>query len=126
VMAIILSSSDSAPFSSVMICWNTASTTMNMSFRDELFALGVWTDWLGTYWLCLKGGGVLISPTAAGQACATGGGWGYCCSVLLRIAAAKDSPGVLRLEENTLPVVVLDALCDLFFRVSSLTWLQRR
>jgi hypothetical protein len=27
-------------------------------------------------------------------------------------ATAKDTPGVVRLEENTLPVVVLGVLCD--------------
>jgi hypothetical protein len=32
-----------------------------MSFRGELFALGAWTDWLGTYWLCIKGGGTHFS-----------------------------------------------------------------
>jgi hypothetical protein len=44
VIATILSSSDSAPLSSVMICWNTIATTLNMSFRDELLIFGAWTD----------------------------------------------------------------------------------
>jgi hypothetical protein len=94
-MTTILSSSHSAPLSSVMICRNTVTTTVNMSFRDELFSLGACTDWLGScYWLCLKGGGALIYPTVAGQACATGGRWGCCyCCVLLRSAAIKDSLG---------------------------------
>jgi hypothetical protein len=43
------------PHFAVMICWNIVATTLNM-FRDELFALGAWTDWLGTCWLCLEGG----------------------------------------------------------------------
>jgi hypothetical protein len=30
--------------SSVMTCWNIVATDVNMSFRDELFALGPWTD----------------------------------------------------------------------------------
>lgn len=37
---IILSSSNSAPLNSGTICWNIVATTVNMSFRDELFALG--------------------------------------------------------------------------------------
>jgi hypothetical protein len=45
VMVTILFSSDSAPLSYVMICWNTIMTILNKSFRDELFTLGVWTDW---------------------------------------------------------------------------------
>jgi hypothetical protein len=47
-MAIIFSFSDSAPLSFVMICWNAVATIVNMSLREELFALGVWTDWVGT------------------------------------------------------------------------------
>jgi hypothetical protein len=46
--------------------------------------------------------------------------------VLLRSTAAKDSPGAVRLEENTLHVVVLGALCDFPFRISSLACLQPR
>jgi hypothetical protein len=61
VMDTILSSPDSAPLSYVMICWNAVANTVNM-FVDELFALGAWTDWLGTYcWLCLKVGGTYFS-----------------------------------------------------------------
>jgi hypothetical protein len=40
----------------VMICWNTFATTVDMSLRGELFALGACTDWLATCWLCLRGG----------------------------------------------------------------------
>jgi hypothetical protein len=83
VMATIVSSYDLAPLSSVMVCWNNDWTTLNMSFRDELFTLGSWTDWLGTCWLCLKEGRALICPTVVGQACATEGGWGCCCSFLV-------------------------------------------
>jgi hypothetical protein len=39
--------------------------------------------------------------------------------VLPRGAAAKDKPGLVRLEENTLPVLVLGVLCDFFFCISS-------
>jgi hypothetical protein len=57
VMAIIASSSGSA-----MICWNIFATASNMLFRGELFALGVWTEWLATCcWLCLKGRGTQFS-----------------------------------------------------------------
>jgi hypothetical protein len=56
VMTIILSSSDSAPWRFVKICWNIIATVVNMSLGDELFALGDRTDWLGTCCLCLKGG----------------------------------------------------------------------
>jgi hypothetical protein len=104
VMTTVLPSSDSVPLSSDTICWNTFATTVNMSFRDELFASGAWSGWLRTCWLCLKGGG-------AGY---------FCCCVLLRSAAAKDSHGVVWLEVNTLAVVVSGALCDFLFRISSL------
>jgi hypothetical protein len=30
--------------SSVMICWSTVETALNISFIDELFTLGAWTD----------------------------------------------------------------------------------
>jgi hypothetical protein len=33
-----------APLSSVMICWNTVPSTLNLSFRDELSTLGAWPD----------------------------------------------------------------------------------
>jgi hypothetical protein len=52
------------PHLAVMIYWNIVVTTLNMSFRDELFALEAWTDWLGIcFWFCLKGGGAHISLT---------------------------------------------------------------
>jgi hypothetical protein len=58
VKVIILSSSDSDPLGSAMICWNMVATSFNESLRDELFALGAWTDWLGTSCqLCLNGKG---------------------------------------------------------------------
>jgi hypothetical protein len=44
---------------------------------------------------------------------------------LPRNAAAKDTPGVVRLEKNTLPVV-LGALCDFFFYIYSFACLQPR
>jgi hypothetical protein len=47
-------------------------------------------------------------------------------TVLLGSAAAKDSPGVVRLEGNDLPVVVLCALCDFLFLISALECLQPR
>jgi hypothetical protein len=56
------------------------------------------------------------------QACATEG---CCCCVLLRSAAAKARPGMVRLEEITLPVV-LGALCDFPYCTSSLACLQPR
>jgi hypothetical protein len=102
VMTTILSSFDWAVLSSVMIYWNIVATALNMSIRDELFALGAWTDCLGTScWLrSREAGHSLISPTVAGQACATVGGLGCCCCC------------ELLLEENTLPNVVLGALCN--------------
>jgi len=42
-MAVIISSSDTAPFSFVIICC-TAVATLNMSREDKL-VLGAWTDW---------------------------------------------------------------------------------
>jgi hypothetical protein len=81
VMVIIQPSSGLAPLCSVMICWNIVATTVNMSFTDELFALGIWTDWLGTCWLCLKGG--VAGPCNED-------GWGCCtCRVFLRNAPAE-------------------------------------
>jgi hypothetical protein len=51
--ATIQSSFDSAPLSSVMICWNIFTTTVNMSVYIRIS-----TDWLGTScWWCLEGGG---------------------------------------------------------------------
>jgi hypothetical protein len=43
-----------------------------------------------------------------------------CCYV----TPAQDLPGVVWLEENILPAVVLGALCDFPFRTSSLACLQ--
>jgi hypothetical protein len=40
VMAFILPSSDAAPLSFVIICRNAVATTLDMSFRDELFESG--------------------------------------------------------------------------------------
>jgi hypothetical protein len=40
-------------------------------------------------------------------------------AVLLRSAAAMDSPGVVWLGENTLPDDVLGALCDILFRLAT-------
>jgi hypothetical protein len=36
----------------------------------------------------------------------------------------KETPGVVRLEKNTLPVVVLGVLCDFFFCSSSFAFLR--
>jgi hypothetical protein len=84
VIVIILSSSDSAPLSSVMMCWNIVATTVNMSFTDELFLLGVWTGWLGSHcWLCLMGGGALISPTVVGRRASEAATVAVCCCIAL-------------------------------------------
>jgi hypothetical protein len=81
VMAIVLSSSDSATLSSVMICWSTVATTVDMSFRYELFALGASTDWHGTScWLCLKEGGHSFLPSLCN--------WGRLWLLLLLCVAA--------------------------------------
>jgi hypothetical protein len=57
-MATIVSSSHSSPLSSVMICWNTLATTLNMSFRDRL-------NWLS--WYLLLGAWSQIYVTTEGQ-----------------------------------------------------------
>jgi hypothetical protein len=44
--------------------------------------------------------------------------------VSLDSTAAKDNPGVVWLEENTLPIVVLGTFCNFLFQISSLAWLQ--
>jgi hypothetical protein len=46
--------------------------------------------------------------------------------VLPQSVAANEMPGVVRVEENTLPVVALGALWDLFFFSSSFACLQPR
>jgi hypothetical protein len=90
--------------------------SLYVSFAGELFALGVWTDWLGTW-----------CTTVAVQACANEGDWGCCsCRVLLRNAAAEERAGVVLFEESNLPGVHLGALCDILFRISSLGCLQPR
>jgi hypothetical protein len=45
-MATILSSSDSAALSSVIIYWNTSSTALNMSFGDEFIVYIMSLNWL--------------------------------------------------------------------------------
>jgi hypothetical protein len=112
-MAIILSSSGSAPMSSVMMCWNIVANNVNMSFREELFALGAWTDWLGTCWFCLKGGRHSFLSL-----------W-RCRPANLRLLHSRRH-GLVWLEEYTLPVVVLGSLYDFLFRISSMACLQSR
>jgi hypothetical protein len=115
-MPIILSSSDSAPLSSVMICWNIVATTVNTFFRDELFALRAWTGWLGTCWFYLKG--------RASPPCATVGSWNCCCCcVLLHSIALKDRYGVVWLEGNNLPFQSWE-FSAAFFLATSLACLQ--
>jgi hypothetical protein len=71
--------------------------------------------------------GALTSPTVAGQACATEGGCCCCCCCLLFCSnAVKDCPVVVCLEEKILPAVVLGALCDFLFCISSLACLHSR
>jgi hypothetical protein len=116
VMVAILSSSVSAPLRSVMICWSTFATTLKVSFSDKLCTWGVWADWLGTCCsMCLKGGGAGLRNRGRMRLL-----------LLLRSAAAKDSPGVVWLEENALPDVVLGALLNFLFRILSLAYLRPR
>jgi hypothetical protein len=56
----------------------------------------------------------------------TWGAWGCCCCLPPRSAAAKETAGVVRLEENTLPVVVLGVLWAFLLCSSSLACLQPR
>jgi hypothetical protein len=123
-IAIILSTSDTAPLSSVMICLFIVATTVNKSFRDELFALGVWTNWLGTcWWLCLKGGVHSFLPLWQGRPvqlrAAEVAAVAVCCCVTPSRTALGGVAGIERL-----PVEVLDALCDFLFHTSSLASLQ--
>jgi hypothetical protein len=95
---------------SVKICWNIVATTVQR--RTVCISR---LNWLTLYLLVVHHGrGALISPTAAGQAYAAEGSWNCCCYVLLPNISAKESPGVVRLEENTLPVAILGTLCDSF------------
>jgi hypothetical protein len=79
-----------------LLQWAVSWSVVNMSRRDELFALGTWTDWLCICWLCLEGEGSHFSH------CGGAGlhNWGCCCyCALLRGAAAKGSAGVVWLGE---------------------------
>jgi hypothetical protein len=93
-MTTILSSSVSTPSNSVLICWNTVATTLYMSFRGELFALGAWSDLILIVGCASREGGTHFFHC----------GWSGLCKLwrlsLLRSTAAKNSPGVVWLEEN--------------------------
>jgi hypothetical protein len=65
-----------------------------------------------------------VALTVVGQTCATEGGCG-CCSCV-SVAAKDRSPGVVRMEENTLPVEALSALCNFIIRIPSLVRLKPR
>jgi hypothetical protein len=100
VMDLILSSPDSAPLSSVMSCWNAVATTVDMSFRDELFGLGAWTDWLGTCWLCLKRRGCRFLHLRAAEAVAV--------AVLLHVAG-EEHPSRCQSQSHSLSYVTTDS-----------------
>jgi hypothetical protein len=48
------------------------------------------------------------------------------CAEPRRSATTKETPGVIVLEKNTLPVVVLGVFCDFLFYSSSLSCLHPR
>jgi hypothetical protein len=110
-VAIILSPFDSGTLSFVMMHWNIVTTIMNM-FIDELFALGAWTDWhgpssrVGVHCRCM-----LVQLRVAEAPAVTM----FCSIAPLRRIVLR----VVWLQENTLPLVVLEALCDFLFRISS-------
>jgi hypothetical protein len=122
-MATILSSSDKSPFNSAIICCTTVTTLYILS-RGWLFTFGARTDW--PTFCCCPEAVVLNFTSAGGSAIGSWRACGCCCAVLLRSAAAMETPGVVSLEEKTLPVVVLGVLCDLFFCRSSFACLQPR
>jgi hypothetical protein len=95
-------SSNTAPLD----CCTTVTTIFNTLSRDTLFTFVALTD---CHVCCSCSGAVTLFYFAAGGlAPGTWSAWGRCCCrVLLRSGAAKETPGVLRFEENTIPVVVL-------------------
>jgi hypothetical protein len=115
-MADSLSSSDTAPLSSVIICCTTVTTRITMS-RGWMFTL-----WARTNWSLRRGSaavGALCFSVTGRPASGTWSDCGWCCGELPRSVAAKETPGAVRYEESTLPDVVLGVLWGLFFRNSS-------
>jgi hypothetical protein len=116
-MATILSSSDTAPLNSVTICCTTV-TTRNILLRGWLFVFWTRTGWpdcwgcTGAESLCFFVGD--RSGVVVWSAC------GCCCCVLPWSASPKETPGVARFDENTLPVVVLGVLWAFLLCSSSL------
>jgi hypothetical protein len=112
--------------SSVMICWNTVATTVDMSLRDELFTLGAWTDLSLVVGCASREVGNSVLPLWRARSVQPGteeANAAVCCCVA---PPRRIVLGWCGLEENTLTVVSVGALCDFLFRISSLAWLQSR
>jgi hypothetical protein len=105
-------------------------TLLNYSYcsqhiEEDDFTRGAWTDWPVVS--CNAGVLIFCFAGVGGGATGTWLACGCCCwSPLFRSAAAKETRGVMMLEENTLPVVVLGVLCVILLCISSLAYLQPR
>jgi hypothetical protein len=122
-MATIFSYSDTAPLICVIICCTTV-TTRNILSRGWLFVFWARTDW--TVWWGCTGAETLWFLVGGRSGVETWGACGCCCCLTPRSAAAKEMPGVVWLEENTLPVAALGVHWDFFFCSSSFASLQPR
>jgi hypothetical protein len=85
-MATILSSSDTAPLNSVIICCTTV-TTCNLLSKGWLFTIAAWTDWPAC--CSYSGAGTLCFFAIGGLATGTWGAWGRCCCCVLPWSAAR-------------------------------------
>jgi hypothetical protein len=117
-MANALANSDSAPFTSVMICYTTVNALRVLS-KGKMFTFRVQTDWpLSCCWSFFEVSGSIIPAPASWYRRGR-----FFCSELLQSAATEDIDGVVNFE-NVLSVVVLGVLWYSLFRISSFICLQ--
>jgi hypothetical protein len=91
---------------SLRLLWTCRSETNCLHEEPEL------SDLVLVIRCASRAGGTHFSHCGGARLC----NWGQL-RLLLRSTTAKDSPRVVWLEENTLPIVVLSALCDFLFRM---------
>jgi hypothetical protein len=112
VITNILSRSDTASFSSVIICYTTVKTLYMSTF--SLLLVGAGTGWPGS--CCVGFGRLGTLDLVAVSWCVFG-------SVQPRVAVAKDKFVFTNLVENTLPVVFFGV--GAFHRNSHMLWTLR-